>query len=65
MSGIFYTEQDCFVQNLFDQKKQEPGVSKENSLNVVCIINGHLDENAYLVWDSKHPNEGKRRDYWE
>ena len=59
MSGIFYTEQDCLVQNLFDQKKQEPRVTRENSLNVVCIVNGHLDENAYFVWDSYHPDEGR------
>lgn len=59
MSSTFYTEQDCLVHGLFDLKKQETPLSEDNALNVVCIVNGHLDENAYLVWDSQHPDEGK------
>lgn len=61
MSVTYYSEQDCIVQSVFDQKKQESIVPNKNALNVVCIVNGHLDENAYLVWDSNHPDKGLRR----
>ena len=33
----------------------------KNPLNVVCIVNGPIRGNAYIVWETNHPDQGNAR----
>ena len=60
MSVSFYLESDL---NLYGDGSKPAGKDDRptNPLNIVCIVNGPIMGNAYIVWEAKHPDQGMMR----
>ena len=57
MSVFFYSESEL---ELYDDRSEAAGEDdhSKNPLNIVCIVNGPVQGNAYIVWEANHPDQG-------
>ena len=57
MSVFFYSESEL---ELYDDRSEAAGEDdhSKNPLNIVCIANGPVQGNAYIVWEANHPDQG-------
>ena len=57
MSVSFYSEIDLDLYGDRSEARGEDDHAK-NPLNIVCVVNGPVMGNAYIVWETNHPDQG-------
>ena len=60
MSVSFYSETDL---DLYGDRSGMTGDNDhtKNPLNIVCVVNGPIRGNAYIVWVPDQPDQGDTR----